>query len=238
MNATDRPMTQTDSGENRDTFMQRVRRGLGRSQTAAPSEAPPEVDESLARLASADDHLPDLFAERAGTNGMHVHRLAQQDAIGKVCELLRDASASRVASAAGATGQALNLDAALREAGFTLPEWEEAPGMSDAQYALDAGITDVHAALAETGTLVMCSGARHPRGLSLAPPTHIALVRASDLLPDMIDYWQRMKGMPNTELPSSQVFVTGPSKTADIEGELITGVHGPGQVHILLIEDA
>jgi L-lactate dehydrogenase complex protein LldG len=53
----------------------------------------------------------------------------------------------------------------------------------------------------------------------------------------MIDYWARLKGIPHTDLPSNMVFITGPSKTADIEGELVTGVHGPEAVHILLIEE-
>ncbi len=227
--------TQPTTGEPRDTFMQRVRNALGRKATAAPTESAPEVDDALARLASSSDDLLAMFTENAEKVGMHVHRANQPGAMAKVIELLRGAEAQHIGAAAGSTAEQLNLEAALRDAGLPLVDWRKSPGM-DGQYQLDAGITDVHAALAETGTLVVCSGARHGRGLSLAPPMHIALVRASDVLPDMLDYWARRKGMPHTELPSSQVFITGPSKTADIEGELVTGVHGPGEVHIVLIE--
>lgn len=223
-------------GEDRRAFMARVHAGLGRERTQAPTEPAPAVDDGLARLAEAGADLASMFTERAGAVGMRVHRLAREAAGAKVRELLEAGGAHRVGVAAGTTGEQLGLEASLRGAGLEVADWRGSPGMAG-QYELDAGITDVHAALAETGTLVLCSGARHARGLSLAPPMHIALVRASDLLPDMLDYWHRLKGMPHTELPSSQVFVTGPSKTADIEGELITGVHGPGAVEILLIED-
>ena len=223
-------------GEDRDTFMQRVRDALGRAQTEAPAEPAPEVDEAVVRLASSDDDLITMFADRAEVVGMHVHRVRQSDAAAKVCELLREAQAHCVGIAAGATGEQIGLEPSVREAGLEIADWRSGPGMSG-QYELDAGITDVHAALAETGTLIVCSGPRHARGLSLAPPTHIALVRSTDILPDMIDYWRRLQGIPHTELPSSQALITGPSKTADIEGELITGVHGPGRVEIVVINE-
>jgi L-lactate dehydrogenase complex protein LldG len=104
------------------------------------------------------------------------------------------------------------------------------------QFTLDAGITDVHAAVAETGTLICCSGPGHSRGLSLIPPIHIAIVRAADILPDMLDYFASRRGQKSPQLPSSQAFITGPSKTADIEGELIVGVHGPGRVYVVVVE--
>ena len=107
----------------------------------------------------------------------------------------------------------------------------------DAQFDVDCGITGVHAALAETGTLVLYSDAHHSRGLSLVPPLHIAIVYRRDILPDMLDHWARLRGIPGSDLPSNMVFITGPSKTADIEGELVTGVHGPEAVHIMLVEE-
>ena len=66
----------------------------------------------------------------------------------------------------------------------------------------------------------------------------VAIVRASDILPDLLDYLPRWRGTSPAEMPSAQALITGPSKTADIEGVLIKGVHGPGQVIALLIDDA
>ena len=225
-------------GEDRETFMQRVREPLGRTAGEKLSEPAPEVDESLARLAGADDDLPAMFARNAETLGMFVQQLTTSELGERLRALLDELEARRIVFGVGAAvEQQLGVSAQLDGAAVEPIDWAEARGMSP-QFDADAGITDVHAALAETGTLICCTDARHARGLSLAPPRHIALVRASDIIPDMIDYWQRLKGLPAGELPSSQAFITGPSKTADIEGELIKGVHGPGQVHILIIDDA
>ena len=115
-------------------------------------------------------------------------------------------------------------------------DWRHEGGV-DAQFDVDAGITDVHAALAETGTLICCSDTEHSRCLSLVPPLHVAVVGRRDVLPDMIDFWRSVEAESDGTLSSSISFITGPSKTADIEGELITGVHGPGRVEIYLVED-
>lgn len=224
----------TDRGESREAFMARVRGALGRGVTGAPDGPPPAVDEGLVRLAGAGDDLPAMFTERAQAVGMFVHRVTRDAAVAVLRQLLADRGSTRLACHAGATGAALGLPAALGD-GFELATGDGAT--MDAFYDTDSGIGDVHAALAETGTLVVCSGPTHPRGTSILPPHHVALVRASDIVPDMLDYWAQMAGIPGTDLPSSQVFITGPSKTADIEGVLVTGVHGPDRVDIVLIED-
>jgi len=61
-------------------------------------------------------------------------------------------------------------------------------------------------------------------------------VEAGQVVGDMLAFWDRYAGAAPAALPSSVSLVTGRSKTADIEGELITGVHGPGEVHILIVE--
>jgi L-lactate dehydrogenase complex protein LldG len=228
-------------GEDRQQFLSRVRIALGKtpaaSSSAAPASAPPPIDEQLVRLARAEDPLLDLFASRAEETGMIVHRQTQDNIADALIRLLETLHIKRAAGALGAAGRQLSLDDALARSGVEqvdVQRGDDEPNFA-AQYELDAGLTDVHAALAETGTLVVNSDASHSRGLSLVPPIHIAIVRQSDIMPDMIDYWARLAGMPGVALPSSQVFITGPSKTADIEGELIVGVHGPGQVHILLV---
>ena len=98
-------------------------------------------------------------------------------------------------------------------------------------YEVDAGITDAVCAFAESGTIVVTSGPQRNRGTWLIPPIHICVLRASQILPDLLD-WKP------AALPTSLTFITGPSKTADIEGILITGVHGPRAVHIFLTEDS
>ncbi len=237
----------TQPGEDRNTFMQRIRDALGRDATpaaAAPADPAPDVDESLIRLAHVGDDLPALFARNVEAVGMRVHRSSRDEAGQCLVTLLREHEAKRLGLNAGELEQALNLPAQLTHAGFEIVDWRARPGDGgggrglDAQFDLDAGVTDVHAAIAEAGTLVCCSDAEHSRGLSLVPLHHVALVRRDDLLPDMLDYWRRLAGRRPAQRPASTVFITGPSKTADIEGELITGVHGPGSVDIILLDDA
>ncbi len=125
-------------------------------------------------------------------------------------------------------------------------------GTLDAQYDADAGITDCDAALAESGTIVLRTDASRSRGTFVVPPVHIAILKASQILPDMLDLWSRFTfpdhPLPGADhphasprraaMPTSIVLVSGPSKTADIEGILITGVHGPREVHVMLVDDA
>lgn len=216
--------------------MRRVRHALGRSTTARPTDPSPLVDESLMRLAGSDVNVIDLFTQRASEIGMKVHRIQAVDLADCLVTVLTECEAKRVMFSVNGEARERFLIETLGENHIEVINWRNT-GEIDIQYSADVGITDVHAALAETGTLICCTDARSSRGLSLVPPIHVAIVRASDVVPDMIDYWARFQGIPNTDLPSSIAMITGPSKTADIEGELHVGVHGPGQVHILLAED-
>lgn len=99
----------------------------------------------------------------------------------------------------------------------------------------DIGITSCDVAVAETGTLVVCSGPGRERMFSLVPPVHVAIVGASQIVPDLIDVFRRIQGDPGTVRPSNIAFISGPSKTGDIELELTTGVHGPGKWHVIVV---
>ncbi len=98
------------------------------------------------------------------------------------------------------------------------------------------GITEVFCAIAETGTLMTLSGAQTPPVTSLLPETHIAVVRASQIVSCMEEAWQRLRGMPDYP-PRAVNFISGPSRTADIEQTLTFGAHGPYRVHVILVRD-
>jgi L-lactate dehydrogenase complex protein LldG len=165
--------------------------------------------------------------------GTHVHRVRQSDVFETVLSVLTQYDARRVGVG---VSEDETIGNRLSSAGIEVVDWHHSGGF-DSQFDLDAGITGVHAAISETGTLVCHSGPDQGRGLSLVPPVHVAIVRSSDILPDMIDYWALFKDKSNLDLPSSISFITGPSKTADIEGVLIKGVHGPLEVHVVLVEE-
>lgn len=98
-------------------------------------------------------------------------------------------------------------------------------------FAADVGISAVDFLVAETGSLVVSADRDEPRSLSLLPPVHIAVADASQVIPDLFDLFPLFEA----GLPSCLTLITGPSKTGDIELRLVTGVHGPGEVHVVLI---
>jgi len=98
------------------------------------------------------------------------------------------------------------------------------------------GISAVMSAVAETGTLVMASGPDTPASTHLLPETHIALVAASQVVLTMEQAFSRARLLP-TGLPRALNFVSGPSRTGDIEQTIVLGAHGPYRVHILLLKD-
>jgi L-lactate dehydrogenase complex protein LldG len=99
-------------------------------------------------------------------------------------------------------------------------------------------VTHCHAAIAETGTLMLISGAQTPTTLNFLPEAHIVVVRRDQVVATYEDGWDRLRTVETTGgLPRAVNFVTGPSRTADIEQHIELGAHGPGRLHIVLIED-
>ena len=99
------------------------------------------------------------------------------------------------------------------------------------------GITGVNAALAATGSIVVLSGDGRFRASSLLPPVHIAVLTASQIVPDL-ESWlaaQKAAGLEQTRQHSNIVVITGPSRTADIAMQLVMGMHGPRELHLVLL---
>jgi len=94
-----------------------------------------------------------------------------------------------------------------------------------------AEVSEAIYALADTGSVVIAAGPDEPRARSLLPWTHVSLVRESRVLPGLAELVAALGG----ELPSALAIVTGPSRSADIEQKLTVGVHGPGEVHVVLL---
>ncbi len=97
------------------------------------------------------------------------------------------------------------------------------------------GITGCFAAIAETGTLALLSGASSPASMALLPETHIAVVPKSRIVAHMEDVFALLRH-ERGEPPRALNFVSGPSRTGDIEQTIVLGAHGPYRVHLLLLE--
>jgi L-lactate dehydrogenase complex protein LldG len=97
------------------------------------------------------------------------------------------------------------------------------------------GVTGVLAAVVDTGTLALDAAPDRPRSTSLVPPEHVALVPFSRLVATFAEAVALLDGLHPK--PSNLQFITGPSRSGDIEMKLVRGVHGPGKVHVVLYPD-
>jgi L-lactate dehydrogenase complex protein LldG len=107
------------------------------------------------------------------------------------------------------------------------------PYSREAIAAVEVGITSADYALADTGSLVFFSESGESRLLSLLPPCHIAVIESSKIVPSLDDVF-RLRPLPGAD-SSAIVVITGPSRTADIEMRLVRGVHGPGEIHVIVV---
>ncbi len=126
-----------------------------------------------------------------------------------------------------------NLPATLRMApdrGLAAIPWSKTPTVTVTCGATngsdEVGLTGAHAGDAETGTLVLHSGPESPTTLNFLPATHIVVLHATQIV-----------GAYEGALPRAVNFITGPSRTADIEQQFETGAHGPQRLHIVLVDD-
>ena len=213
--------------------LDRVRQVLGHGGQhgrAAPPP-PPELAESIVRLIGPDAKLPELFARRAAELKMIVTPTTSQDAAAKLVEFLGKHPIKSIALSVSPLLDRLGIREALTRAGRMVKSWDEIT--LDQMYDFDCGITDVSYAVAESGTLVIQPSARQGRSISLVPMYHIAFVEQGQILPDMLDLFERLAKDPNH---SNAILISGPSKTADIEMNVVTGVHGPNVVNTFILQ--
>jgi L-lactate dehydrogenase complex protein LldG len=97
------------------------------------------------------------------------------------------------------------------------------------------GVTGCFCAVAETGTLVFTTGAATPTASMLLPDTHVCVVRADQIVSGLEEAFARVRAV-HGNLPRAVNFVSGPSRTGDIEQTIVLGAHGPFRVHIMLLE--
>jgi L-lactate utilization protein LutC len=96
-------------------------------------------------------------------------------------------------------------------------------------------LTEAYAGVAETGSLVLLSSANSPTSLNFLPDNCRCIVRRENLVSHIEDVWQRLR-REHTSLPRAINFITGPSRTADVEQTIQLGAHGPRRLHVILVE--
>ena len=235
-------------------FLASVRESLGRADgpptqryhrlTETANDLEQRASEVRQRLERDRPALLDKMAEMAAKGGWNVHRAPGiEDAIGHIQGLARQLGVTRVVRSGQEVFEQLPVDAALANQGLSVTpvvrdENNTREALREEIRQADLGLTGTDYALAETGSLVILPRRGLSRLVSLYPPVHIAVVRPEEVLESLddlflmrrLEYHQR-----SGEMGSYLNFITGPSRTADIEMTIVEGVHGPKQVHLVLL---
>ena len=210
----------------RDDILGRVRAGVGKADPAgrrAAAEARLQARERGPQPVLGDD-LVGRFMAKAESLASSVERVA-------------DPAAALAAVRCYLQAQDLPTEAVVSPDLAELP-WVEAGLQVRAGVASDAdrvGITGCFCAVAETGTLLLLSSPATPASVSLLPETHIALVPATRIVATMEDAFALLRREHGT-LPRALNFISGPSRTGDIEQTIVLGAHGPCRVHLVVVD--
>lgn len=208
----------------REAILRDIRQNLGRgTPVEAPIPPPVRLNMPTVPLSARIERMLDRVTALAGT-AFHAHT-----------------GAAAAAYIAGITKGRISIasnSVFLRKIGVTtLPgvvsDVAEVARLRHLCATADFGITSADYALSDTGSLVMIASPDDARLISLLPPVHIAVVSVDRLLSGLDELYTLVP--KPADRTSSMVFITGPSRTADIEQLLVRGVHGPGEIHVVLV---
>jgi L-lactate dehydrogenase complex protein LldG len=219
----------------RETVLASIRRSLGVSGQERPRRAAVE-----ARLAG---HQPGVVPARgrvAPAERLELFRRMMEMAAGSVEQIARGEDVPAVVSA---FLRAHNLPMAVRrgnDSRLAAMPWSRertltvATGPSDGNDLV--AVSHAFGAAAETGTLMLASGPDNPTTLNFLPDTHVVVVDARDIAGDYETLWQRLRERYGEgSMPRVVNWITGPSRSADIEQTLILGAHGPRRLHVIVV---
>ncbi|HET7211951.1 MAG TPA: lactate utilization protein [Terriglobia bacterium] len=195
------------------------------------------------------EKLAEQFEAELESLGCNSHRVSSTlELEEKLCTILGHFQAQSAVLSRNPILYQLQIDKMLERRGQRVIRWPESKAegrgtssFQDECFEAAAGITGVDFALAETGSLVLTSLTEGSQLTSLAPSVHIALYRRSQLRASLDEVLQDLPVVcdPSKSSPArSVVFISGTSRTADIEQILVRGVHGPRSVHAILVEDS
>lgn len=215
-----------DERSGREQILAAVRAQLARDRglKARRTELP-----ALPRVASTEpsDRLGQVaaFEARLTAVGGHVHRVADAAAAARQIEHLTGGQRTLGVSDAPILAEIIRL----------LPDRLRCITTAgrDELLTCDAGLTTAQLGIAETGSLVLDSTGERHRWLSLLPPIHIAVLPADRVVATLAEALAAARGPDDP--PGAITMITGPSRTADIELTLVVGVHGPKELHVLVL---
>ena len=234
----------------RETFLARVRQALKTGQQRHhPASAPGGNGEIASLVAEGEDLAARLQRELEGVGGSVARVKHVAEAAQYITRLAEAKGAEVVVRWQSDLLDTLEIDDALHAGGADVhtaapTSKEDAAGrrqdVRDLLARADLGLSGVDAVIAETGTLMLTAQPGQMRGVSLLPPVHVAVARTDQVVATFADALrtvQRAGQDVQQNLTSCISFVTGPSRTGDIELKLTVGVHGPGELHLVLLDE-
>src|SRR5262249_36441833 len=181
---------------------------------------------------AGSDPVKRFCAELEAAGGRAYHVRDHHRTVETVVEIVLRNSVKKALLGRGPFIDGLGLERFLAQANVAVFSPREIDERTNKEkfFGADVGITGVQALVAETGSVILSSSPDEPRSLSLLPPVHIAVAAESQIVADLFDLFDIFS--QSLVLPSCVSLITGPSKTGDIELRLVTGVHGPGELHV------
>jgi L-lactate dehydrogenase complex protein LldG len=196
-----------------------------------PAESPvARAREWLPSVGKTTEEQISLFAKNCADLKADFQLLASRDELKAVLAKIRDAEKwQRVASHDGELShfacQALGLPVLLTDKGYDILALEKC----------DVGVTECDALVAQTGGVVVTSRSTGGRALSVLPPHHVVVARREQLVADLPAAFALLQERYAPDFPSMISFITGPSRTGDIERIMVLGAHGPKKLTILCV---
>ena len=233
----------------REETLSRVRKALNRPESGSVAPILPAVDlAGVMPPLEPDDYLDKFEAELEKVSGFSYRVTSFNELESVFQKILVLAETKAIALSRNPILKELKIAERLAALDKFATTWGVAGGIegshslgdfNTASFEAGAGITGVDFVLAESGTLVLSSATEGAQVTSLAPPIHIALYRRHQIVGSLDEVLANIPISRSPQKPSanrSVVFITGTSRTADIEQILIKGVHGPREVHAILVE--
>ena len=196
-------------------------------------EGVPPSDDFRAWLPAVGTGLEEqifLFAQNAAQLKADFRQAASLEEVSRLLALLaRENNWKHVAThrhpLASSFAEKLGLPCLLTDEGYATADLEQC----------DAAITGCDALVAQTGSVLVTSSSAGGRALSVLPPHHIVIAQRSQVVPDLTAAFQLARRLYAPHWPSFLSFITGPSRTGDIERILVLGAHGPKKLTIFLV---
>ena len=232
--------------KNRSSFLQHVAKQLGRERKVDKIDRPQWTVNPQYRVLrdATNDELVTILEKQC--KEIHTDFLrTNQTNLGKTIEqTAKKYKAKSIVSASGERVEKFELDKTyerLASDGIEIHLWDEANGQENITIAekADIGITFSDITLAESGTVTLFNDKYNGRSISLLPQNYIAIIPKSTIVPRMTQATEKIhqNNKSGQAVSSCVSFITGPSNSADIEMNLIVGVHGPVGATYILVED-